>query len=63
MAPDEDLRGFTAQVVEQASAFEPSPDHADMVRALAALPVGQREAIVYRCSRGHRTGGERRGRW
>jgi RNA polymerase sigma-70 factor (ECF subfamily) len=38
--------GLQHKLVERVSPFEPSPDHADMIRALAALPVGQREAIV-----------------
>jgi RNA polymerase sigma-70 factor (ECF subfamily) len=38
--------GLQHKLVERVSPFEPSPDHADMIRALAALPVGQREVIV-----------------
>ena len=38
--------GLQHKLVDPVTPFEPSPDHADMVRALAALPAGQREAIV-----------------
>jgi len=38
--------GLQHKLAEPMSPFEPSGDHADMMSALATLPVGQREAIV-----------------